>query len=165
MTVSRAEAWAGLTAVVTHTGTNVSGQPTVGVERFRTAMSNANIAYSFKLLFGTGGGTANLELSSGAVTTTSGNATISDAATDFEGNALPTLATVYAILCKPCESGSGISVAYNALNGHFDGTLGADDAFNLHYFGAAGVGAPLGNIAFGGIANAALTVTVIGATA
>lgn len=165
MTVTRAEIWAGLTAAVTHTGTNVNGSPTVGVERFRTVLTGANIAYSFALLFGTGGGTASLLLSNGAVTKTSGNCTISDAATDFEGNALPTLDKVFAIMCKPSESGSGITVAYDALNGHFDGILVADDAFNLQFFGAEGIGAPLGNVAFSGIANSALTVTVIGKTA
>lgn len=99
-TISNAAAVYGLTATGTPTKTNVAGALSLGVSQTPVTWPDANIAYSFKVTSTGASDVATLTISTGAVAQTTGTPTIEDASVDFEGDSLPTLSNVYAILVK-----------------------------------------------------------------
>ena len=110
-----ARAFTGLTATGELEGTNAVGPVTIGgANAVPTAFTDADIFYSFRVTATGSSDVATLTMSTGAIVKTTGTPDVaritggtSDlAALDFEGVAIPTMVTRYAIMMNRNLSGS-----------------------------------------------------------
>lgn len=99
-TFANARAFYGASAIGSPTKTNVRGNPPLGVASDNIAFDGADIFYSFLITPNDSGDVATLTVTSGAVAQTTGTPTITDAGEDFEGEALLTMVTGFAILIQ-----------------------------------------------------------------
>ena len=163
-TFANARAVYGLHATGTPAGTNVSGTVTVGATQTETEFADGDVAYSFMVTSTGASDVATLTLSSGAVAQTTGTPTIVDGdGNDFEGVALPTMATVHAILLEVVDNGTSISVtSSNTELPDIPSLAGTADAIRFLMTLPSGVQSALGTIAFGFSASGdAIKVTVL----
>lgn len=115
MTLTNQRAGWSLQATAARTAIGTTGSAVIGVQNGSAAFTDANIAYSFKVTAVAASNKATLTVTSGAVAQTTGTPSITRrgteidnlAAVDFEGAALPTMATGYAILIEPGSSNTG----------------------------------------------------------
>ena len=117
----------GLFASGTHTGVNQTGSILVGKSQTSVNYPTADIAYSFIVTSDAAADVATLTISSGIVAQTTGLPVIANGdGNDFEGDAIATLVTSYAMLIEPVETTTGTMqvVTSEAANG-VDKTFGA----------------------------------------
>jgi len=160
-TISRAKAHFGLTAAGAPTKTKVVGSVTIGQAQDSIDFADADIAYSFKITSTGIGDVATLTISSGAVAQTTGTPTIEDAGSDFEGETIPTMVTLYALLLQFGTEEAG-SVTISCSSGELPDFVTDLPGVIVPYLIPEGT-ASLGTLAATFAASTdSLTVTVIG---
>lgn len=107
MDLTTAYSFTGLVADATPSSTNVTNDVQVGENLSRVTYSpTSDYVYTFLVTAAAAGNVATLTLTSGAVAQTTGSPVLTDTAEDFEGVALPTLATIYGIQVRVTVSDS-----------------------------------------------------------
>jgi len=96
-TFSASQANYGLKASALSNKTNVVSVATIGASDGKKDFATADIAYSFSVTSAGATDAITLTLADGAVAQTTGSPVISDAGTDFEGGALPTMNKINAV--------------------------------------------------------------------
>lgn len=172
MTLTNQRAGWSLQATAARTAIGTTGSAVIGVQNGAAAFTDANIAHSFKVTAAAVGNIATLTFSSGAVAQTTGSPSVTRrgaetnnlAGTDFEGAALPTLATLYGVMLSG-SSGNSDLIEVNTSDGLIV------DAFlypggNVFWHDLTGLAITTETIqfTFGSIGDI-ITVTVIGKTA
>ena len=116
--ISNAKAIYGVSASGSPTKTNVGGSATIGVGQTQSLFTTADAAYSFTVLSTGATDVATLVISSGVVSQTVATPTITDGGgEDFEGVAIPTLASVSAIMIEANEVGTSAIAITSSLSG------------------------------------------------
>jgi hypothetical protein len=156
-TITAANVQLGIRASASPQNPNVAGAASIGAQLHRKSFTDCDIAYVFKVAAAAASNVATLTLASGAVATTTGSPVITDAATDFEGLALATMATHYGILIE-CLTADTITVGGTA---GFAGVLAVagDQILQLHGTGDTGLGTVTLTFTTG---NGVAQITVIG---
>lgn len=117
----------GLSGSGVPSGVNVSGTQRIGVTQTDASLPAVNIIYSFRITANAPSDVATLTLSTGAIVKTTGSPDVTRfgsavgelAAVDFEGVALPTMATGFAILVKRNENG-GVGDSVDVISSSAD---------------------------------------------
>lgn len=115
-TISNASAIIGLKATGTPTKTNVTGSSTIGLTQSSIPLSDADIAYSFKVTSSSDAEEdATLTISTGDVAQTTGTPIIEDAGVDFEGDDLATMVTPeFILITTPSTNAAVVTVQSSA---------------------------------------------------
>ena len=104
-TITKSSAQMALSATCTPTSTDVTNSAAVGSALATKSFTDADIVYSIKAVATTTSDIATIQLANGSVST-SGSPTITDAGVDFEGKAIATMVTLYAILVEQTVDGA-----------------------------------------------------------
>lgn len=151
MSISGARAVYGLSAIGTATRTNTSGTTVIGPAQTAIPISDADIAYSFKVTSTGTGDVATLTFATGVVAQTTGTPTITDGSgVDFEGKTLSTPGTIRGIVLQTGDNTDEITVA----SGDFSSRLVNNDPSQVVMASS--------NLGIAGLA-ATMTITIIGA--
>ena len=136
MALSNQKVWFGIRADDALARVGVTGTPRVGFAKAQVVdMPLVTDPYAFKATATGAGQTATLVLSSGQVT---GTATFEDEGVDFEGETLPTMTKVHAILIVAGDSNTG-NVTIASSTPFPDCVLKAGQSIQMN-LGAAGEG-------------------------
>jgi len=166
-TISSASAFFGLKATGTVTGTNATGiSGSIGVNQSAQAFSDADICWSTKVTANSAQDKATATLSSGAWAQTTGTPTITDGdGNDFEGTALVTMVTLYAILIETTYTTDAIGIAASSTSLPDVTSVGGPGGCKLLQIFPSGLASP-GTLAFefgpSGTSGDNFTLTVLG---
>ena len=159
-TIANASAIVGLKATGTPTKTNVSGTNTIGLNQTPLPLSDADIAYSFKVTSVTGADVATLDLETGVVTGTTGAPTIVDGdGNDFEGGTLPVAVSILGMMAQGPSTNTGLFIGFGGVDTLLGG--GLLPGGSVLHVGESGAGTTTINF---NAAGDEVTITVIGRT-
>ena len=123
-TISNASAIIGLKASGTPTKTNVTGSNTIGLTQSNIPLSDADIAYSFKVVSTTAADVATLDLKTGVVTGTTGAPTITDGdGNDFEGVTLPVASAVLGMQATAPDTNTRLFIGFGGVDTLLGGSV------------------------------------------